>query len=341
MVDLFLDPRLPDYVVEHNWNRVAAEDSARDAVMSDFLSERICVLWGADLSRLDFAFLSGVTLPQTWEMKKFQFNALIADVDAGLESGLVTLIRDQIFHGDLGLFDYFVGQLRAIRELATGMIRRLFDQYETDVLTFVTRFSETRMENLHYDLDPDSDNHEAFRFYINLDNVPRLWATSYQSTQLLNLGGSRIVAGLDETMPAELILKRVLTRAFGGWNQRAIERIAPRHIMFFDQGDVWIVDGRSVSHQVVTGHRVLSVYAKLSHAKNPLLRPTFAEKLKSHLSTARAVPLGSETALVNYYEPKDITPATNLKEGWEEAFGNTRTGKVRRFDTFGLVGGSA
>jgi len=54
------------------------------------------------------------------------------------------------------------------------------------------------------------------------------------------------------------------------------------------------------------------------------------------LAEAQRVPVGKETALVDYYEPAQITAAGNVKEEWTEVFGETRTGRIRRFDDAGL-----
>ena len=204
----------------------------------------------------------------------------------------------------------------------------------------LTRLSETRMENLHYDLDRSSDDHEAFRLYINLDKAPRLWATSYQMTELIRQGGERLLNGVDTELPAETILKRVATRAYGGWNQRATERVSPRHLVYVDPGDIFLIDGRSVSHQVLTGHRVFTTYARIAHTGLPPVKPTFSEKIRGALIEASKVPIGKETALVNYYEPAQLTAAASVREDWGTVFGDTHTGRIRRFDDVGLQGGA-
>jgi hypothetical protein len=338
MADLFKDPRLPDYYSEHDWRSVRSDDSARDRVIDGFLNEELCVVHGLDLNGLDFDFLGHVDMPQTWEMKKFMFGSLLDEVDRkGLKGSLGESILRGSFAGDQQRMKHFVEQLRVMKRTADIVSGRLLQGFNVEQSVYVSRFSETRMENLHFDLDASSDDHEAFRLYINLDKAPRFWATSYQCTQLVETGGQRLVHDLDDGQPAETILKRVTTRAFGGWNQRATERASPRHLAFFDPGDVWLVDGRSISHQVLTGHRVLTIYAKLPHKTNPHLQPTFAKKLRSSLQKARQVPVGAETAQVSYYTPDQITAASDLKADWAKVFGETQTGRIRRFEDSGLI----
>ena len=335
MADLFLDGRLPDYFDEHDWRRTATDDAARDAVLASFLGQRIGLIHGLDTRALDFDFLKTVLLPQTWDMKKFQFGRLVAEARAGAESALVKDVRDEVFAGDGRRFHRFVDQLDIAHGIAEAVTARLFDGHVIEQVISVARFSETRMENLHYDMDVGCDDHEAFRFYINLDAAPRIWSTSYQMTELVERGGRRLLEGIDPAWPGEAILKRVVSRAYGGWHQRATERIAPRHQVYFDPGDVWIVDGRSVSHQVTSGHRVLSVYVRLPHARNPDLHPTFAEKLHGAFARGMDVPPGQESALINYYPPTIIGHA-DLRGDWQRIFGDTRSGRVRRFDDTGL-----
>lgn len=337
MVDVFLDKRLDDYFCAHEWSDISTEDAARDAVINDYLNERIAVLHGLDTNRIDFKFLETVRFPQTWGMKKFQLTDLLMVARMGKRGGLYAQVLEESFDGDQGRFDYFLGQLEIIEGIAQRLLDRLLGGLTVGTKIMVTRFSETRMENLHYDIDQDSDDHEAFRLYINLDAYPRIWSTSYQVTRLFREGGERLLGGLDPNEKSEIILKRAIGRAYGGWNQRATERRAPRHQVYFDPGDVWIVDGRTVSHQVLSGHRVLSIYAKIPHAENPGLRPTFSEKLRGAFAEGLKVPLGQETAKVNYFPPAAITSAPNLREEWAEVFGQTRSGRIRRFDDSGMV----
>jgi hypothetical protein len=337
MVDVFLDKRLDDYFTAHEWSSVAADDSARDAVFADYLNERIAVLHGLDTDRIDFKFLETVRFPQTWGMKKFRFTDLLAVARTGERDGLYAQVLNDSFAGDQGRFEYFLGQLEIIESIAETLLDRLLGGLTVGTKLLVSRFSETRMENLHYDMDQNSDDHEAFRLYINLDAYPRIWSTSYTMSRLFREGGQRLLGGIDPNEKAEIILKRAVGRAYGGWNQRATERRAPRHQIYFDPGDVWIVDGRSVSHQVLSGHRVLSIYAKIPHAENPGLTPTFTQKLRRAFAEGMKVPVGQETAEVNYFDASGISGQANLREEWSEVFGRTRTGKIRRFDDSGMV----
>jgi hypothetical protein len=337
MADLFLDPRLDDYFVEHDWQRIEADDAAARGVVDDFLAQKISVIRNLGTSEIDFAFLETVRLPQTWQFKKFQFRDFLGAMAEGRDTAETQALLERSFGGDRARLEMFAAQLRLVRGIAERVLDRVLGHLVTGETIMVARFSETRMENLHYDLDRGSDDHEAFRFYINLDAYPRIWSTSYQMAQLLERGGQRLLAGIDPDQPAETILKRATTRAYGGWHHRATERMAPRHHVYFDPGDVWIVDGRSVSHQVTSGHRVLSVYVRIPHAPNPDLAPTFAGKLHASFTAGMEKAAGEETALVNYYSSGAITGAANLRDEWEEVFGDTRTGRIRRFDAKGMM----
>jgi hypothetical protein len=337
MPDVFLDPRLPDYLVEHDWKQVAANVESSRKVVSDFLSEKICTLHGYDLSALDFEFLSTVTLPQTWQMKKFKFKQLISEAENTKGNhDLYEFVLKEGFRDDRERLNRFIDQLRHLRAIADEIAGRLLADVKVENTIYISRFSETRLENMHFDIDVDSDNHDSFRLYINLDRAPRNWETSYQLTELLKRGGSRLVGDFDDAWPSERILERTTTRAFGGWNQRATERKAPRHVLFFDPGDIWLVDGRCVSHQVVTGHRVLSIYGRMAHEDNPGLGPTFAQKLRTALAEGRRVPIGSETAEVGYYSKEQITSPGSLKDNWADVYGRTGTGRVRKYTDAGM-----
>ncbi len=331
-MDVFLDKRLPDYFREHAWADVRLRRTGAGSPFADFLGERLGVVHGCDLAGLDREFLARVSFPQTWEFKKLQATALLGIGAAGGTLGQ-TVLRDG-FRGDKRAYQHFVAQVQVLRRIVDELLAALLPAKPT-VVRLVTRFSETRVENLHFDFDADSDSHEAFRLYVNLDAAPRIWATSYQVTDLIRRGGQRLTRGIDPALPSETILKRVATRAFGGWNQRATERLAPRHLVYVDPGDVFFLDGRCVGHQVLSGHRVLSVYAAIAHG-DERVRPTFADKLRGALADAQQVPIGAETAVVDYFEPQQITPSPNVREDWERVFGHTQTGRIRRFDDHGL-----
>lgn len=329
-MDVFLDPRLPDYFREHAWADIGKGARGAGAPFADFLAERMGVIHGFSLTALDREFLSALSFPQTWEFKKLQAGAILGFT--GFRTA--DMVLKEGFGGDKGAYKHFVEQVKVLQRIADELLQAILP-CKPDVVNLVTRFSETRMENLHFDLDAGADDHEAFRLYVNLDRTPRLWATSYQMTELVRQGGQRLTQGVDAAAPAETILKRVATRAFGGWNQRATERRSPRHVVYVDPGDIFFVDGRCVSHQVMTGHRVLSLYAKVPHG-DAAVRPTFGEKIRAALGQAQQVAVGQETALVNYFEPAQVTAAPQVKDQWQEVFGDTLTGRIRRFDDSGL-----
>lgn len=333
MVDVFLDPRLQDHIREHDWRTMNVRN-----VMDDYSGERLVVLHHCPTERIDFEFLQTVSLPQTWEMKKLVITQLLARIDAGEKNHpLVKQVFEGGFGGVTARYNKFIEQMRILVDVSNLMLDKLLAGLVVSERQIVCRFSETRMENLHFDLDANSDDHEAFRLYINLDANPRIWSVSYPVSDLVVQGGRRITDGIPEDLKGEVKLERVTGRAFGGWNQRATERKSPRHMIFFDPGDVWIVDGRAVSHQVLQGQRVLSVYARIPIAGNEGKIRGFKERLATAFAKAAEVPAGAETADVNYYTPAQITASRNLKTEWTDVFGGTGTGHVRRFDDFGMV----
>jgi hypothetical protein len=319
-----MDERLPDYFEEVP----AAEAAAR--TLPGFLSEKIVCLKGMDIGSPDLDFLGQVSFPQTWEMKKFRFDALLDERLSWLmRRRRFAHVRKTAFGGDGRKARKFVRELRKISDAVDRMLATMLPGLKPSEVIKIARFSETRMENLHYDLDPGADDHEAFRLYINIDSAPRIWCTSYQISPLT----SRLAAQRDlsrfQDQPAEMLAKDVTTRVFGGWHERATDRAAPRHFVYFDPGDVWVVDGRSVAHQVLFGHRVISIYVKLPLDANPGLQTTYGRKLRN----AAASPIVDEP-LPLY---GSVAEAENVKETWTTVFGDTATGGIRRFGRRGMV----
>ena len=94
-----------------------------------------------------------------------------------------------------------------------------------------------------------------------------------------------------------------------------------------------MVDGRSVAHQVLFGHRVISIYVKLPLEANPGLHTTYGQKLRA----AAASPIMDEP--LPLYGP--VAEAENMKESWATVFGETSTGGIRRFGRKGMVNPAA
>jgi hypothetical protein len=162
-----------------------------------------------------------------------------ADVPAGLEKRL----RKEIVR---------------LYERVLPLYEALFSGYRFTRRQVVWRLNTIHNENMHVDTYPvDFDEHFA-RLFINLDDQPRIWSTSWTLEELYERFGDKLpVEMLERSSPGQ-VHTAINTAAFGGrsniwWDKE------PRHAIYFDPGAVWAVDSRQVAHQIFYGRRAVSI----------------------------------------------------------------------------------
>jgi hypothetical protein len=117
------------------------------------------------------------------------------------------------------------------------------------------RLAAVRNENLHFDTYKEEYPEHFARMFVNLDNQPHIWNTSYPTGQIFKQFRSRLPTDkLDAD--ANRFWRNLQQATFGPGHPFDTE---PRHTVFFDPGDVWIVDSRQVSRQIFYGRRILSI----------------------------------------------------------------------------------
>jgi hypothetical protein len=149
-------------------------------------------------------------------------------------------------------------QIVRLYEQVLPVYERLFDGYRFVRRQVVWRLNTIRNENLHIDTyTADHPEHFA-RLFINLDDQPRIWTTSYSIDELFERFGDRVPTEVLQSGTASQIRNAVNAAAFGGrtnvwWDQE------PRHVVYFDPGETWAVDSRQVAHQIFYGRRAVSI----------------------------------------------------------------------------------
>lgn len=174
-------------------------------------------------------------------------------------------ILTHVFGGDTGKTASFVDHMRDINGFLKRTISTIFPTYKVKKDLFTWRCADTINENLHLDVyNEDLPDHHV-RMFINLDNVQRIWHTSHRLTWLLDHYLHRLPADLVANGTPGRICHALNFEAFGGFEIAGREG-APKHILFFDPGDVWIVDSRKVSHQIFFGRRAVSTEFQIDPA---------------------------------------------------------------------------
>jgi hypothetical protein len=210
-------------------------------------------------------------------------------------------------------------QVRRINDQIRNTLDVVFAGYRFQRRDVIWRFTETRVENLHFDVDRGCDDLELIRLYVNIDDIPRIWYTSGTFTATAQEHYQALHLARFRDQPTDALLLELSKKVLGGWINRGRES-APKHLILFEPGDVWLSDGRAVSHQVVYGRRVVSSLFIAGRDGVPDVTKTFAHRLavlhrreEEPRAELRAVPARTERP-----RPPHGGAVTDLRESWEE-----------------------
>jgi hypothetical protein len=166
------------------------------------------------------------------------------------------MLRDT-FHGDRKKVNAFGAEVRRVNGQIEGIVARLFPGYRIEKPSVTWRLNETVNENLHVDVYNEDIPGHHLRVFTNLDVVPRIWHTSHTLEHLLKNHLGALDKEFVRTATPGRICHALNFAVFKGWPEAGREG-QPKHIVFFDPGEVWIVDSRKVSHQIFFGRKALS-----------------------------------------------------------------------------------
>lgn len=318
MTQVFVNPEVEDYFVEYDFREARkGVGQTRQSIIQDFANEKVILLRNLKLDA-DFAFLQGVTFYQKWKWKKLALSRfeVIPEKQRRHVPEIVDFVQD-VFAADWGRFTYFTDQAALVNAQIRSAVDEIFSGYGFLHRHIIWRFTETRVENLHFDVDRNCDDFELIRLYVNLDDIPRIWYTAGTFTATAHEWYEKLDLSRFRGQPHDKLLKELTTKIFGDWHMRGKDKV-PRHLVLFEPGDVWLSDGRLVSHQVIYGRRVVSTLF-IAHTDNvPDSANTFASKV---MNLHDGVPL-KETAKTSEKDKKTQAPETkrqplDLSVSWE------------------------
>jgi hypothetical protein len=149
-------------------------------------------------------------------------------------------------------------EIAAVYEKVLPVYEALFAGYRFTRRQVVWRLNTIRNENLHVDTYTSPFTDHFARLFINLDDQPRIWMTSWSIDALYERFGPELPKSLLASARPDEIHAAVNEAAFGGrsavwWDAQ------PRHVVYFEPGDVWAVDSRQLAHQIFYGRRAVSI----------------------------------------------------------------------------------
>ena len=250
MAQLFVNPNLPNYFIDAA--EVTSAASARSFVPA-YENAKVITFSGLKVD-IDHDFWSSLDTDRYQNLKKFS-----ALVDPADHCNVTQHGRNLIAQGvDEQMATALSDQFRAIYRALIPIYRAVFSEYEFDKQKVVWRLNTIMNENMHVDTYKEENEQHFARMFVNLDSQPRIWQTSWPIDEVMRRLDGKFspedLAGKSRGEVWGLMNKSIFGKSSREWWDGE-----PRHVAYFEPGDVWIVDSRQVSHQIFYGRRALSI----------------------------------------------------------------------------------
>lgn len=251
MALIFRDPRLPDYFAEID----GTDPGALKELIPLYEDEKVIVLRNRKID-FDADFFASFQLPPTREYKKFKAFQYLDEYAKG--NDLYPSLAADCFGGDRKRAAYFREQLGSILRQVVSLLNETAGPYRIDRQRVTYRGSPTFNENLHIDVYKEEIPTHHFRVFVNLDSAHRIWHTSWRLSDMLRDRLAELPRKDLESLNAGDINKALNFHVFGGLNGLYEDMKQPRHLAFFEPGEIWFVDSRTVAHQIFYGRQAIS-----------------------------------------------------------------------------------
>jgi hypothetical protein len=236
---VFKNPNLTDYFVEHG-------DAS--PLTASYEDAKVIVLPNLR-PIIDYDFWAGLPVDEYPGLKK----------TGGQADGGVTLRRSLRKAGvPEGLASALHAHTERILEQVLPVYDQLFAGYRMVRRKMVWRLNTIMNENMHVDAYKEPARDHFARLFINLDNQPRIWHTSYSLPQLYERFGKEAVGMLGASITPDGLHAKLNMLAFGK-SSREWWDTQPRHVAYFQPGDCWAVESRTIAHQIFYGRRAVSI----------------------------------------------------------------------------------
>ena len=248
---VFKNPDLSDYFVERKLRRTTPLDEIAP-ITDDYEAGKVVVFPKFKL-QIDHKFWSRLPSDAYPLLKKL---SSAADPDDFTQDSLLDK-RLKAVGLPPELEEELRAQMHSVYAQVLPIYQRLFGDYRFGRRQVVWRLNTIRNENLHVDTYKEVFPEHFARLFINLDSQPRIWMTSFNSDEMYERFGSEVDATVMRGGQGQEIFGALNRQAFGGLTAVWWDR-QPRHMVYFDPGEMWCVDSRQVSHQVFYGRRAVS-----------------------------------------------------------------------------------
>ncbi len=252
MAVIYKHPELTDYFAKLNIT-TATPRAEIPSIVKLYESARAIEFPRLDL-QIDHDFWAGLKTDDLTKLKKLSSSPTPGDpardpvldrrlAEAGVPAGLKRTLRREITR---------------LYERVLPIYEAMFSGYRFKRRQVVWRLNTILNENMHVDTYVTDFTDHFARLFINLDDQPRIWHTSWTLDELYARFGDKLPPDMVVNAEPGEIHRALNEAAFGGrsnvwWDKQ------PRHVCYFEPGDVWAVDSRQVSHQIFYGRRAVSI----------------------------------------------------------------------------------
>lgn len=252
MAKFFKNPELTDYFVEVPEVRIDTRIDEVPSIVEAYEAGRVVYFPNLKFD-IDFEFWENVPTDKYPELKKISSLALL-DPNAADE-----ILNRHLFRAAIPkeLADAIRPQLRHFYDQALPIYEKLFAGYQFTIRRATWRLNTLYNEDLHVDTYAQEFTDHFARMFVNLDTQPRIWQTGFTIDEMQKRFGAKVSTETLRSGTRGQVWKELNRAVFGPqhvwWDNQ------PRHVVYFDPGDVWIVDSRQVAHQIFYGRRAVSV----------------------------------------------------------------------------------
>lgn len=250
------NPNLPDYFREVRGVALGAQPSAVPNIVD--LYEDAKVLWYPELKpSIDADFWASLDTRSLPALKKL---STLSNLDGSQDQTSTTTLTTRLEKAGVerGLAVEIARHMSSLLEQVMPLYQPLFGGYRFIKGRVVWRLQDIYAENLHLDSYLEANPNHFARMFINLDTQPRIWHTSWQAEDVIRIAKGRVPRQDVTRLPANDLWASFNGAVFGKTSREWWDD-QPRHIAFFEPGDVWSVDSRLVAHQIFYGRRAVSI----------------------------------------------------------------------------------
>ena len=252
MAVLTINPEVKNYVHEIDWKAGQTDfETMRQQIVSLFESSQLVILKNHPIT-VDVDLLGSFEVPNTERYRELSYKQLLFPKlwkarDRGVMFGT--------FGPNVGKYLRVRAEVLRVNRELRRLLGTIFPDYRVEREQYSWRFLSTGyfVHPLHLDTFGSNEDRQYVRFFMNLDRQPRVWRVSHRLDEMMERYYRERDWGRYTEMPANQFCDKV-TDYFRE------NPDVPCHEVSFEQGDLWLVDTRTIPHGVISGNRMVATH---------------------------------------------------------------------------------